>query len=282
MAGSKTQASKSDLQDDEGHLPAFKADVPGLTCMTLEVPSVQSKDAWNSFLQLLSLADGIVILRIADEAAHDQEKANHQQAGTIFFLEPVILKDGYLAKSPLLAEVYEITESRPMFVVCVCKGPVRASLMTLPALSQLVVATEDSSLLAFGCILFRMRISFVNIRFGLPKYRHDLHPITSIALKKRLMDKAVRRLQLVGDPIDASEAQRLGLVDFVGSESDVENEICRSDRCKRFVNVNRQGGFGLRSLLASATVENQAMDKQQVARAQKKLDTNFAGRLTWN
>ncbi|CAK9093531.1 unnamed protein product [Durusdinium trenchii] len=52
----------------------------------------------------------------------------------------------------------------------------------------------------------------------------------------------------------------------------------RSDRCKRFVNVNRQGGFGLRSLLASATVENQAMDKQQVARAQKKLDTNFAGK----
>ena len=50
----------------------------------------------------------------------------------------------------------------------------RASLMTLPALSQLVVATEDSSLLAFGCILFRMRISFVNIRFGLPKYSVSL------------------------------------------------------------------------------------------------------------
>ena len=57
---------------------------------------------------------------------------------------------------------------------------------------------------------------------------HDLHPITSIALKKRMMEKArerrktrldgapcsficleaVRRLQLVGDPIDANEAQR--------------------------------------------------------------------------
>eukprot|EP00434_Breviolum_minutum_P033292 symbB.v1.2.029456.t1/scaffold3157.1/size62199/2 len=72
--------------DDVGQLPAFKVDSSGLTCMTLEVPSVQSKDAWNSFLQLLSLADGIVILRIADDAEHDQE--------------------GYLSKSPLLAEAH--------------------------------------------------------------------------------------------------------------------------------------------------------------------------------
>ncbi|CAJ1340728.1 unnamed protein product [Effrenium voratum] len=172
----------------DGKLPVTKADIPGMTCMTLEVPSVQSKDAWNSFLQLLSLADGIVILRMADDAAHDQE--------------------GYLAKSPLLAEVYEIVESRPMFIVCVCKGPVRASLMTFVGISQLVVATSEAT-------------------FGLPKYRHDLHPMTSIALKKRLMEKAVRRLELVGDPIDANEAQRLGMVDFVGSEVDVENELSR-------------------------------------------------------
>ena len=44
--------------------------------------------------------------------------------------------------------------------------------------------------------------------FGLPKYRSDLHPITEIALKKRLMEKVVRRMQLVGDPLQAEEAQR--------------------------------------------------------------------------
>eukprot|EP00931_Biecheleriopsis_adriatica_P091510 TRINITY_DN65399_c0_g1_i1.p1 TRINITY_DN65399_c0_g1~~TRINITY_DN65399_c0_g1_i1.p1 ORF type:complete len:243 (+),score=65.71 TRINITY_DN65399_c0_g1_i1:47-730(+) len=172
----------------KGGLPAFKADVPGMSVMTLEVPSVQSKDAWNSFLQLLSLADGMVVLRLADAAAHDQEE--------------------YLAKSPLLSEVYEIVESRPMFIVSICKGPVRASLMTFPAISQVVLATHDAS-------------------FGLPQYRHDLHPITPIALKKRMMEQAARRLQLLGDAISANEAQRLGLVDFVGDEVTVENELCR-------------------------------------------------------
>lgn len=54
-----------DLKPVEGDVPAFKADMAGLTCMTLEaqlfnvfhpfeVPSVQSKDAWHGFLQLLS------------------------------------------------------------------------------------------------------------------------------------------------------------------------------------------------------------------------------------
>ena len=80
-------------------------------------------------------------------------------------------------------------ESRPLFVVCVCKGPVRASLLTFVALAQLVLATDKAS-------------------FGLPKYRSDVHPITNIALKKRLMEKVIRRMQLVGDPLQAEEAQR--------------------------------------------------------------------------
>ncbi|CAJ1381027.1 unnamed protein product [Effrenium voratum] len=54
--------------------------------------------------------------------------------------------------------------------------------------------------------------------------------------------------------------------------------MCAADEsCPRFVNVNRRGGFGLRGLLASATVENEAMDHQQVSRAQKKLDSKYAG-----
>ncbi|CAE8599639.1 unnamed protein product [Polarella glacialis] len=169
-------------------LPAFKADIPGMSVMTLDVPSVQSKDAWNSFLQLLSLADGMVILRLNDVADLDEE--------------------GYLAHSPFLAEVYEVVDSRPMFVVCVCKGPIRASMMMLVAISQLVLATKEAT-------------------FGFPNYRHDQHPITSVALKKRISEQVHRRLALVGNALDACEAQRLGLVDFVGEEESVENEISR-------------------------------------------------------
>ncbi|CAE7701651.1 Smyd1 [Symbiodinium pilosum] len=51
-----------------------------------------------------------------------------------------------------------------------------------------------------------------------------------------------------------------------------------SERCRRFVNPDRKGGFGLRNLLASATVENASMDKKQVERAQKKLDSEYAGK----
>ncbi|CAL1146999.1 unnamed protein product [Cladocopium goreaui] len=48
--------------------------------------------------------------------------------------------------------------------------------------------------------------------------------------------------------------------------------------CKKFVNVNRRGGFGLRGLLCAARVENDAMDKKQVARAQKVLDSDSGGK----
>eukprot|EP00930_Biecheleria_cincta_P043780 TRINITY_DN30051_c0_g1_i1.p1 TRINITY_DN30051_c0_g1~~TRINITY_DN30051_c0_g1_i1.p1 ORF type:complete len:224 (-),score=49.69 TRINITY_DN30051_c0_g1_i1:126-797(-) len=179
---------RADIDAKKGDERAYEATVPGMSVTTLEVPSVQSKDAWNSFLQLLSLADGMVILRMSDAAAVGEE--------------------GYLAKSPFLAEVFEVVESRPMFIVCVCKGPVRSSLMTMPAISQLVLATDTAS-------------------FGLPKNRHDLNPITGIAMKKRVTEQVHRRLELLGDPIGAVEAQRLGLVDFVGTEETVENEICR-------------------------------------------------------
>lgn len=38
-----------------------------------------------------------------------------------------------------------------------------------------------------------------------------------------------------------------------------------------------RGGFGLRGLLMSANVRNEAMDRQQVARAQHRLDVDYAG-----
>ena len=78
-----------------------------------------------------------------------------------------------------------------------------------------------------------------------------------------------------------------------------------SDRCRRLVNPDQRGGFGLRNLVASvtlaascasylqlsptllvattlllqdkATVQNESMDQRQVERAQKKLDSEYAG-----
>lgn len=245
-------------------------------------------------------------------------------------------------------KVYEIIESRPMFIVCVCKagdfflavrgylspeppdffnctltqsgssqstkpwnfpvatcqGPVRASLMTLPALSQLVLATGDATFAPWRFEHQSVWINdFLNLRFGLPKYsqmlRIYLHAFFSNGLYnysnlrtwfashyqhrpekatygeglwQRLLiisggafqppcRQAARRLELVGDAIDANEAQRplgeilrdvfrtcknlrgtmlyillswrvvqtcwlrLGLVDFVGSEARTEKYV---------------------------------------------------------
>lgn len=159
---------------------------PGLSCTTLDVPSVQSKAGWASLLQLLSLADGMVVLRLRDTGVCD--------------------KDGYLAQSEFLSEVFEVVDSRPMFIVCVCTGPVRASMMAFVAMSTAVLATTEAS-------------------FGFPS--DEVHPITQVALRRRLAEVVLRRLTLVGDTVSAVEAQRLGLVDFVAGPAAVEGEVAR-------------------------------------------------------
>lgn len=179
---------RGELDVHKGDLPAFEVTAPGMSVTTIDVPSVQNKMGWHNLLQLLTLADGMVVLRPHDVPEYDP--------------------DSYLANSPLLSEFFEIIDSRPMFIVCVCKGPIRSSMMAFPAMAQLVLATKDAS-------------------FGFPDYRHDLHPSISASLRKRLTTQVERRLRLVGNTIPANEAQRLGLVDFVGDEVAVENEVCR-------------------------------------------------------
>jgi hypothetical protein len=181
--------ARGTLAVKSGEMPAFQATTPGMSVITLEVPSIQSKDAWYGFLNMLTVADGMVILRPSDTADYD--------AG------------GYLYNSDFLSEVYEVTDSRPMFIVCVCKGPLRASMNFFPAISQLVLATKDAT-------------------FGFPDVALDLvHSCTSLAMRKRVTDAVQKRLFLVGDTIDAQDAQRIGLADFVGTEETVENEVCR-------------------------------------------------------
>uniref|UniRef100_A0A7S2DML6 Uncharacterized protein n=1 Tax=Alexandrium andersonii TaxID=327968 RepID=A0A7S2DML6_9DINO len=182
-------AVREELGMGKSNLPAFQATTPGMSVTTLEVPSVQSKEAWNSFLQMFSVADGIVILRLEDKADYDEE--------------------GYIYRSPILSQIYEVADSRPMFIITVCKGPVRSSMMFFCGIASLVLATRDST-------------------FGFPEFAQDkTGDFTSVALRKRLTDQVQRRLFLVGDSIDAHEAQRFGLIDFVADDETVENEVCR-------------------------------------------------------
>mmetsp|Transcript_122003 Transcript_122003/g.249063 ORF Transcript_122003/g.249063 Transcript_122003/m.249063 type:complete len:232 (-) Transcript_122003:71-766(-) len=172
-----------------GEVPAFEATTPGMSVMTLEVPSTQSKECWRSFLNMLSIADGMVILRPSDTAEYDEE--------------------GYLYNSPFLGEVYEILDARPMFIVCVVNGPLRASMCFFAGIASLVLATKEST-------------------FGFPDFAQNrVSPLVTMALKKRMTDAYLKRMTLVGDSISAIEAQRVGLVDFLADAEGVENEVCR-------------------------------------------------------
>ena len=77
---------------------------------------------------------------------------------------------------------------------------------TLPALADVSLAAPDAT---FG---------FPEVRVG------GLPAVTATAMKKRVGDADIQHLVTTGDIIDAREAQRIGLVDFVG---DVETELAR-------------------------------------------------------
>merc|ERR1719188_1801672 len=181
--------ARGTLAVKSGEMPAFQATTPGMSVMTLEVPSMQSKDAWYGFLNMLTVADGMVILRPSDTADYDEE--------------------GYLYNSPFLGELYEIIDSRPMFIVCVVNGPLRASMLFFAGIASLVLATKEST-------------------FGFPDFAQNrVSPLCTMALKKRMTDAFLKRMTLVGDSISAIEAQRVGLVDFIADKEGVENEVCR-------------------------------------------------------
>merc|ERR1719201_2364073 len=96
------------------------------------------------------------------------------------------------------AEICEGVESRPLFIINVAVGDVRSLSMALPAMSTISLATPDAT---FG---------FPDVRVG------GVPAVVSCTMRKRCADTAIRKMMLDGDPIDAREAQRIGLVDFVG------------------------------------------------------------------
>lgn len=174
---------------ETGQVPAFQASTPGMPVITLTVPSKQSREGWWNFLHNLTIADGLVVLRPDNTAEADE--------------------DGYFHLSDFIREVVEITTSRPIPIVCVIKGPLRAGMMIMPAIAGIVLATKNAT-------------------FGFPDHcKHSMSVHVVEGLKKRCTAQMLDRLFKVGDIIDALEAQRFGIVDFVGDEETVENEVAR-------------------------------------------------------
>jgi len=69
-------------------------------------------------------------------------------------------------------------------------------------------------------------ISTKDATFGFPDKR-AVGGAVEEAMKARVSEQTLKRLMLVGDTIDGLEAQRLGLVDFVGDDLTCENEVAR-------------------------------------------------------
>mmetsp|Transcript_6351 Transcript_6351/g.13872 ORF Transcript_6351/g.13872 Transcript_6351/m.13872 type:complete len:226 (-) Transcript_6351:121-798(-) len=169
-----------------GEVPCRTITEPGLSVTTIEVPAIPDAALYQNFLHQLRYADGVVVLRAAGAEIWD--------------------KDIYFPLQEIWMEISEEVQSRPMFIITICKGNVRANQMLLPAFASVCLSDPDAT-------------------FGLPEVRMGGAPaVQSVMLRRRLSEDNIRKLLMSTDPIDAYEAQRVGLVDFVG---DVETELAR-------------------------------------------------------
>mmetsp|Transcript_24478 Transcript_24478/g.70255 ORF Transcript_24478/g.70255 Transcript_24478/m.70255 type:complete len:233 (+) Transcript_24478:83-781(+) len=169
-----------------GEVPHMTYVEPGLSITTIEVPAAGEAKGWHNFLHQLQVANGLVVIRGLGQTFWD--------------------KDIYLFMNDLWAEICEVADSRPMFIINIAKGDCRSNMMCLPGMSDICLAEPDAT-------------------FGFPDVRLGAIPaIAACALRKRVDDAGIRRLISTGEIVDAREAQRIGLVDFVG---DVETELAR-------------------------------------------------------
>merc|ERR1712187_475703 len=137
-------------------------------------------------LHQLQCADGVVVLRGFGQTVWD--------------------KDQHLLVQDLWAEICEAVDSRPTFIINVAKGDVRSSMMILSALADVSLAEPSAT-------------------FGLPEVRLGAVPaVAAQCLRRRVGDGDLKSMLSTGEAVDAREAQRIGLVDFVG---DVEAEVAR-------------------------------------------------------
>mmetsp|Transcript_89812 Transcript_89812/g.187724 ORF Transcript_89812/g.187724 Transcript_89812/m.187724 type:complete len:199 (-) Transcript_89812:175-771(-) len=159
---------------------------PGMPVTTIEIPAMGDLKVWHNVIYQLQAASGVVVLRGLGVGSWD--------------------KDIYLFMNDIWAEICEIVDARPTFIINIAKGDVRSMQCTLAAISDVSLASPDAT-------------------FGFPEAKLGGMPaVAAYAMRKRVADGDISRLISTGEPIDAREAQRLGLVDFVG---DVELELTR-------------------------------------------------------
>jgi len=107
------------------------------------------------------------------------------------------------------AELYQALDQCSVPIVCVCYGATRGGGMLFPSVATVVLADDDAT-------------------FGFPEIRQGGLPgVVSVAAQRRLSKAQCQRLMCLGDAVHAEEAQRVGLVDFVGSRDEVERELKR-------------------------------------------------------
>ena len=97
-------------------------------------------------------------------------------------------------------------------VLAAVNGDVRAGGMSLLAICDLAVATRSA-------------------RFSMPEIRAGLWPVMAmVSLRRVLSRKRAFELYYLAEPIEASEARELGLVNWVVSDEDLELEVERRAR----------------------------------------------------
>ena len=104
-------------------------------------------------------------------------------------------------------------------------------LQRLNALPQAVIAVVDGTCVGGGfgmAACADLVIAGTSARFGLPEPRHGFIPSQIIPfLVRRLGEAAVRRIAVTASVIDAAEAHRVGMIDLLVPDDDIEGTLAR-------------------------------------------------------
>ena len=111
---------------------------------------------------------------------------------------------------------------------------------TLEQIARPAIAVVDGAALGGGCELVMacdMAIASERARFGQPEIKLGVYPpVAAVLLPHVIGDKRARELILTGELIDAAEAARLGLVNYVVPADQLEEKT--SEVLSRFRNLS--------------------------------------------
>jgi cyclohexa-1,5-dienecarbonyl-CoA hydratase len=110
----------------------------------------------------------------------------------------------------------------------------------LEQLAKPAIAVIDGPALGGGCELVAVcdiAIASTRARFGQPEIKLGVFPpVAAVLLPQLIGDKQARRLILTGEIIDAAEAARIGLVNYVVPDNELEGKT--SELLSRFRNLS--------------------------------------------